>query len=251
MKIVKYRLEEIDDYGVLENGDIFKVDGDIFGSHTVTDLRVKADQVKLLPPVNPSKIIGMGINYYDFVESINMPVPETPYIFHKPVSALIGPDDPIVLPNETDVIGFEGELALVVGKEAKNVPEDKVQQYIFAYTCANDITNKTDLNRDGHLGIAKSYDTFCPIGPCMLTDLPGGKINVQCLLNGEQMQNGFTDNMIFSIPQLVSYISRIMTLYPGDLILTGTPAGVGTLQNGDKVEVRIEPIGALNNPVQL
>ena len=251
MKIVKYRLNGIDNYGVLDNDEIFKVDGDIFASYTVTDLKVKKDEVKLLPPVNPSKIIGMGINYYDFVKSINMPVPETPYIFHKPVSTIIGPDDPIVLPNSTDMIGFEGELTLVIGKKAKNIPEDKAEQYIYAYTCANDITNKTDFARDSHMGIAKSYDTFCPIGPCMLTDPPGNNFNVRCFLNGEQKQNGFTDDMIFSIPKMVSFISTIMTLLPGDLILTGTPAGPGTLQNGDMVEVSIESIGVLKNPVQL
>lgn len=251
MKIVRYRLDDLEYYGVLENGEIFRVDGDIFSSYTASDSPVEVERAVLLPPVSPGKIIGMGINYYDFVESVKMPVPERPYIFHKPVSTLIGPDEPVLLPNESDLISFEGELALVIGRKAKNVPEQDVGKYIFAITCANDITNKSDFTRDGHLGIAKSYDTFCPVGPCLVAGYPEEKLNVQCFLNGERKQHGYTDNMIFSIPKMVSFISAFMTLYPGDLILTGTPAGPETLKNGDRVDVKIDPIGTLSNPVQL
>ncbi len=208
-------------------------------------------EVRPLAPTVPSKIIGVGLNYRDHAEELKMPIPKEPLIFLKPVSALIGPEDYILLPPESAEVHYEGELAIVIGKEIYRPTSYKeAESAILGYTCFNDITARDLQRKDGQWTRAKSFNTFAPLGPFITKNLDPTDLNIQTRLNGKVVQNSSTRELIFKPAELVYFISNIMTLLPGDVIATGTPPGVGALGSGDTVEVEISGIGVLRNYVQ-
>jgi 2-keto-4-pentenoate hydratase/2-oxohepta-3-ene-1,7-dioic acid hydratase in catechol pathway len=216
-----------------------KIDGDALG----------VDELKLLPPVVPSKIICVGRNYAEHAAELGNQVPLEPLIFLKPPSSLIGPDEPIVYPAISERVDHEGELAVVIGQRARNLSEAEALAVVYGYTLANDVTARDLQKSDGQWTRGKGFDTFCPVGPWIDTTFDPANRQVRCLVNDEVRQDGNTALMIYSLPRVLAHVSRFMTLEPGDLLLTGTPAGVGPLRPGDVVTVEIEGLGRLANPV--
>ncbi|MBF6331862.1 fumarylacetoacetate hydrolase family protein [Nocardia transvalensis] len=204
--------------------------------------------VRLLAPAEPSKIVAVGRNYADHAAELGLATAERPRIFFKPPSAVIGQGETIVLPPQSAEVHHEAELAVVIGRRCRNVPSDRVSGVIAGYTCANDVTARDLQRRDGQPSYAKAFDTFCPLGPWLVTDLPAG-CRVRCRVNDVLRQDGEVADMLTSVTELVAYISEAMTLLPGDVVLTGTPAGVGVLVAGDTVTVDIPGVGELTNPV--
>jgi len=198
---------------------------------------------------HPSKIIAVGLNYYDHARELNMSVPEYPLIFLKPPTAVIYSGESIVYPPQSSEVHFEGELAVIIKDKIKNISVDKVRNHIAGYTCANDVTARDIQRNDGQWTRAKSFDTFCPLGPKIISDIDPSSLNICTRVNGLERQYSNTKNMIFDVFELTSYISGIMTLMPGDVIITGTPPGVGAINPGDTVEVEIEKVGVLMNKV--
>lgn len=207
------------------------------------------DQLKLLSPVQPSKIICVGRNYAEHAAELGNEVPPEPLIFLKPPSSLSGPDDPIVYPGISQRVDHEGELAVVIGRRARNLTEENALAVVYGYTLANDVTARDLQRSDGQWTRGKGFDTFCPVGPWVDTAFDPANRQVRCLVNGEVRQDGNTALMIYSLPRVLAHVSRFMTLEPGDLLLTGTPAGVGALHPGDVVTVEIEGLGQLSNRV--
>jgi 2-keto-4-pentenoate hydratase/2-oxohepta-3-ene-1,7-dioic acid hydratase in catechol pathway len=205
--------------------------------------------LKLLAPCCPSKIVCLGLNYRSHAEEFNLPIPPVPLIFLKPSTAVIGPDDSIILPRESRRVDYEAELGVVIGKKAKDVPADRAKDFIFGYTCVNDVSERHNQKEDGQWTRAKGYDTFAPIGPWIETDVNPDDLKIESFLNGEPRQSARTGDLIFSVTDLVSFISGVMTLLPGDVIATGTPSGIGRMNPGDTIEVKIEGIGTLRNYV--
>jgi 2-keto-4-pentenoate hydratase/2-oxohepta-3-ene-1,7-dioic acid hydratase in catechol pathway len=199
--------------------------------------------------IKPTKIIAIGLNYLDHAKELKMEIPDHPLIFMKPSTTVIGSGDAIILPPQTKELNYEGELAVIIKDTAKNILKDDAQHFIAGYTCANDVTAR-DLQRiDGQWTRAKSFDTFCPLGPRIVSYIDPKNLSIITRVNGAVKQNSNTKNMIFDVFELVSFVSEIMTLLPGDVIITGTPPGVGAIEAGDVVEVEIEGIGVLKNPV--
>jgi 2-keto-4-pentenoate hydratase/2-oxohepta-3-ene-1,7-dioic acid hydratase in catechol pathway len=215
-----------------------------------TGERFAVSDVRLLAPILPSKVIAVGKNYADHAKEMGVVAPSGPVIFFKPSTAVIGTGDAIRLPVDSDEVHHEAELAIVVGKLAKDVPREKAMDVIFGYTCANDVTARDQQRADGQWARAKGYDSFCPIGPWIETELDPSALAIQALVNGDVRQSGTTADMIHDIPTLISFMSHVMTLVPGDVILTGTPAGVGPIVAGDRVTIAIEGIGELSNSVR-
>ncbi len=197
----------------------------------------------------PTKIIAAGLNYKDHAAEIGMPLPEEPLIFFKPPSSVIGNNETIVLPSSSSHVEFEGELAVVIGKKAKDISADEASDYIAGYTCANDITARDLQKKDGQWSRAKGFDTFTPLGPDIVSGIDPTNLNITLKQNGEIKQQSNTKQMVFNVFEVVSFISKIMTLLPGDIILTGTPPGVAPIHNGDTLQVEIEGIGILTNSV--
>lgn len=204
---------------------------------------------ELLPPVRPGKIVCVGRNYAAHAAEHNAPVPQEPMIFLKAPSALLPPGAAIEVPAGIGRVDHEVELAIVIGKRARDVSKTDALDYVLGYTCANDVSARDLQNKDGQWGRAKGFDTFCPLGPWIVTDLDPADLAVRAWVNGELKQDSRTSFMLFNVPTLIAFISHVMTLEPGDIILTGTPAGVSPLQPGDTVRVEVEGIGALENPV--
>jgi 2-keto-4-pentenoate hydratase/2-oxohepta-3-ene-1,7-dioic acid hydratase in catechol pathway len=204
---------------------------------------------RLLAPVLPSKIVAVGKNYADHAKEMGGQVPASPLIFLKPSTSIIGPGESIALPWQSENVEHEAELAVVIGRLCSDVPVDRVQEVILGYTCANDVTARDLQHADGQWSRAKGFDTFCPIGPWIETDLDVEDARITCSVDGVLRQAGSTNDMVHDIATLIAYISSIMTLIPGDVILTGTPAGVGPIVAGNNVSVAIEGIGTLTNPV--
>jgi 2-keto-4-pentenoate hydratase/2-oxohepta-3-ene-1,7-dioic acid hydratase in catechol pathway len=200
--------------------------------------------------VQPSKIVAVGLNYKDHAAELKQALPQEPLLFLKPGSAVIGPFDPIIYPAMSTQVDYEGELAIVIGKKARGVSEAEADECIFGYTCFNDVTARDLQRADGQWTRAKGFDTFAPIGPWIETELDPRDLALETFLNGERRQASTTANLIFTPTYLVSFISRVMSLYPGDIIATGTPAGIGPMKAGDTVEVVIAGIGGLVNFVQ-
>lgn len=250
MKIVSFQLNGNVSYGVIENNEIMLIEGDIFGDFVVTDTRVSLDEIKILPPVVPSKAVCIGLNYHDHIEETNSKVPDRPVVFIKPSTAVIGHMDDIKYPELSKRVDYEGELAVVIGKKAKDINVNDAKEYIFGYTCGNDVTARDLQPADGQWTISKSFDTFLPLGPWIETELDPLNLEIRTYLNDELKQSSNTRHLIFDPYTLVSYISQIMTLLHGDIILTGTPSGIGPMKKGDKVVVEIENIGSLINYVK-
>ncbi len=252
MRIVRFTDGEDPAYGVLEEDGqvVAEIVGDpLYQGVQFTGNRVALNQVRLLAPVIPrSKIIGIGRNYADHAKELGNEVPTSPMAFFIPNTAVVGPDDPVVISDFAKEIHYEGELAVVIGRIAKDVPRERWQEVVFGYTCANDVSAR-DLQRgDGQWARAKGMDTFCPLGPAIETSLDPSDLRVITRRDGEVVQDGTTADLIFDIPTLIEFLSAAFTLLPGDVILTGTPAGVGPVDHGQRVEVEIEGIGTLANP---
>lgn len=206
--------------------------------------------VRLLAPCVPSKVIGVGMNYRRHAKEMGFNPPEKPILFLKPPTTVVGPGEPVLYPALSRQVEYEGELAVVIGREACNVRPEEAPRHILGYTCANDLTARDLQPKDGQWTVAKGFDTFCPLGPAIATGLDPALLTVTTRVNGQVRQSGPVSDLIFGVPELVSYISQVMTLLPGDIILTGTPAGVGPVQPGDTMEVEIPGIGVLANPVR-
>jgi len=236
-------------YGILGRDKIVQLEIAPWHGIKKTKQSHQLQNVTLLAPVKPSKIICVGLNYHAHVSASQSATkaPEEPMLFLKPSSAIIGPEDKIVYPKQSQRVDYEAELGIVIGKKAKNVDEQNVLEYILGYTCVNDVTARDLQKTDGQWGRAKGFDTFCPVGPWLIGGIDPGDLKIEGILNGIVKQSGKTSDMIFSVPFLVSYISSIMTLEPGDLISTGTPAGIEPMHPGDTIEVKIENIGTLKN----
>lgn len=204
----------------------------------------------LLTPVTPSKIICIGLNYHAHARELRMPVPEVPLVFLKPPTALAGPGDAVDFPDMSRHVDYEGELAVVLGRGGRHIPEEQALDHVLGYTLANDITARDLQKQDGQWTRAKGFDGFCPVGPCVATGLNPGQLEIRTYLNGQLKQRGLTTDFIFSVEEIVAFVSRIMTLLPGDLILTGTPPGVGPMRPGDAVRVECDAIGALENVIR-
>lgn len=236
-------------YGKLEGEMIQALEGDIFGDYRVTGRQYELKDVRLLAPCQPSKAVCVGLNYRRHAAELTMTVPEEPVIFIKPSTSIIGPGDDIVYWPMVQQLDYEAELVVVIGREAHNVSEKEADQYIFGYTVGNDVTARDLQRKDGQWTRAKSFNTFLPFGPQIVRGIDVSNVQVQSYLNGELKQNGRTSQMIFPVPYLVSFISKVMTLLPGDIIMTGTPEGVGPMQVGDTIEILVEKIGTLVNRI--
>ncbi len=238
-------------WGVVEDHRIWEVTPDIFSSFERTDRSFGMGEVRLLAPCVPSKIIAVGLNYKDHIAEFGRTeVPREPVIFLKAPSALIGPEDPIVLPRGVGRVDFEAEMAVVLSRKARNLSEGDAMDCVLGITCLNDVTARDVQKKDGQWARAKSFDTFAPLGPWIAAGLPLDQLRVESRVNKKVAQAGHTSQMIFSVPQIIAFVSRVMTLQPGDVISTGTPQGVGALQAGDVVEVFVEGVGILRNPVK-
>lgn len=233
--------------GVLEGDVVKETSGDLFSPPQFTGKTYAVDAVRLRAPLVPRHIIGIGKNFVP-EGAEKPPIPDMPILFFKPLTSVIGPDDAVLLPAGTDKIKFESELAVIIGREAKNLKPAEVKDATFGYTVANDVTAFNYFHPDGHWTIGKAFDTFSPIGPAIETELDLGRIRIQARVNGELKQDAPLERMIMPIGEMISYISRFMTLMPGDVILTGSPAGSDFVGHGDTVECRIDGIGSLVNP---
>ena len=232
------------------NGDrVDLIDTHPFGEVHLTGESHPLESVRLLAPILPSKVIAVGKNYAEHAAEMGGEVPAEPMIFLKPNTSVIGPGAEIRLPAMSQQVEHEAELAIVIGRLCREVPEDRVHEVILGYTCANDVTARDLQKSDGQWGRAKGFDTFCPLGPWIVTDLDVTDLAITCHVDDDERQSSRTSLLVHSVPKLVSWISEVMTLLPGDVILTGTPAGVGPLRDGDDVEVTIEGIGILANTV--
>lgn len=225
------------------------VEGDVFGEYRRLETSIPLKSVTLLPPVEPGKIICLGRNYVEHAREQGAEVPESPLIFLKAQTALIADHEEIRLPIQSEQVEHEAELVVVIGKKGRWIPVEQALQYVFGYTIGNDVTARDLQHKDGQWTRSKSFDTFCPVGPWIETELDASDTLITCRVNSELRQMASTREMVFTVPQIVAYISTVMTLLPGDLIFTGTPAGIGPLVNGDEVEVEIEGIGILRNTV--
>ncbi|MGH7311030.1 MAG: fumarylacetoacetate hydrolase family protein [Candidatus Rokuibacteriota bacterium] len=249
MRIVRFRIGDKTRYGVLDGMQVVEYSGTPFSAFRRGRRRYAARQVVMLAPVLPSKIVLVGPSYREHAAELGMPVPSDPLIALKPVSALIGPDDPIVHPAQSGRLECEAELAIVMRRRCRNPARGRALEHVLGYTCLNDVTARDLEEKDGMPGRAKAFDTFCPIGPCIATDIDPNAVTIETWVNGERRHSGSTTELIFPIEELVARVSEIMTLLPGDIIASGTPAGVGPLAPGDRVEIRIEGVGTLANTV--
>jgi 2-keto-4-pentenoate hydratase/2-oxohepta-3-ene-1,7-dioic acid hydratase in catechol pathway len=232
-----------------EEGEVAELAGHPFGPVAFTGRRLPLGGVRLLPPVLPSKVVAIGKNYADHATEMGGDVPEQPLLFLKPSTAVAGHGDPISYPPSSQRVDYEGELAVVIGRLCRDVPETRAAEVVLGYTCANDVTARDQQKTDGQWSRAKGYDTFCPLGPWIETDVDIADLRITTTVNGTTKQDGRTSQIVHKVPALIAYITTCMTLLPGDVILTGTPAGVGPLEIGDEVSVEIEGIGRLTNPV--
>ncbi len=250
MRFVRYQSKiEPAHYGWVMDEAVGPVEGTPFGEF----LRLEADQpledVHLLPPLEPGKIICIGRNYVAHAREHKAEVPEVPLIFLKPPSSVIGPGEPIILPPQSQQVEHEAELVIVIGKKGRWIPPEEALNYVLGYTIGNDVTARDLQRRDGQWTRAKGFDTFCPIGPWLETEFDPADAMITCHVNNELRQMASTRDMVFNVRQLIAFASSVMTLEPGDLLFTGTPSGVGPLLPGDVVEVTIDGLGSLKNPV--
>ena len=250
MRFVRYQTKEKSArYGWLLNDKIGDIEGDHFGEFRRLDATTPLADAQLLAPSQPSKIICVGRNYAAHAKEHDAEVPELPLIFFKPPSAVINPGDAIILPPQSRQVEHEAELVVVIGKRGRNIISEEAREHILGYSIGNDITDRDLQNADRLWTRGKGFDTFAPFGPWIDTDFDPSDAVVTCRVNGQMRQMASTRDMVFSVSTIIAFISSVMTLEPGDLIFTGTPAGVGALSDGDIVEVDIEGLGVLSNPV--
>jgi len=251
VKIVRYGQDGRERYGALEGDRIEPLEGELDAlKRTPGAKSIPLDTVRLLAPASPSKIVAAGLNYGEFVREQKVEPPKEPLLFIKPSTAVIGPNDAIVYPRQTQELYYEGELAIVIARRASRVPPSEARRYVLGYTCMNDVTAADLQSRDREFTRSKSFDTFAPLGPVIETAIENpDALALTTTHNGKLRQNTRTSDLIFKCDFLVSFISQIMTLLPGDVISTGTPPGVGQIQPGDVIEIEIEKIGVLINTV--
>ena len=258
MRIVRYELDGLKHYGIIDKTSLKEIEeesiygegvsaGGTFSDMSFTGRTVDPSDVHFIPPCQPSKIVAVGLNYRSHAQELNMQLPDEPLLFLKPSTSVIGHEDYIMYPAMTRRVDYEAELGVVIGKRAKGISADEAKAYILGYTCFNDVTARDLQGKDKQFTRSKSFDTFAPTGPWIETDLNPAACKVESYLNGKLKQSGNTSDLVFPVFQLVSFISSVMTLLPGDIIATGTPSGIGPMQVGDTVEVKIEGIGTLRN----
>jgi 2-keto-4-pentenoate hydratase/2-oxohepta-3-ene-1,7-dioic acid hydratase in catechol pathway len=235
-------------YAAERNGSWRLIAGDVFGDFREGP-EISPEGLRLLPPVMPSKIVCVGLNYRDHAAEQNKPLPPEPLLFIKPTSSVIGPGAAIEVPLWAGRVDHEAELGIVIGRPAFKVKMNKAAEYILGLTAVNDVTARQLQEKDGQYTRSKGFDTFCPIGPCVAVGLDGKDLQVRAYVNGNLRQDSRTRELIFTIPELVEFITSVMTLQPGDIISTGTPSGIGPIKPGDQVTVHVEGVGALTNPV--
>ena len=249
-RVVRFASETGPRYGLVQDREVAVIEPHPFAAHHPTGETVPLEGLQLLAPVIPSKIVCVGRNYRDHAAEMGGDVPAEPLLFTKPATAVIGPGQPIRYPSDlTSEVHHEAELAVVIGALLSQVTPEEAKLGIYGFTAANDVTARDLQRSDGQWTRAKGFDTFCPLGPAISTDIDPHDVGIRCSVNGEVRQDGTTRDLVFDVPTLVSYISQVMTLLPTDVILTGTPAGVGPIVPGDVVRVEIDGIGALENPV--
>ena len=249
MKFIRFEKDGQLCHGLLAQDAVQKITGDIFSDYTIGKECFRLDTVNLLSPCMPTKVVAVGLNYRGHAREMKMTIPDEPLLFLKPATAVIGPGASIIYPKMSQRVDYEGELGVVIGRQCKNVSEQNAPDYVFGYTCLNDVTARDLQKKDGQFTRSKSFDSFCPIGPCIETELDPSAVLIETYLNGQLRQETSTADFIFPVYRLVSFISQVMTLLPGDVIATGTPSSIGPMQAGDEVEVRISGIGSLRNRV--
>ena len=252
MRIARFTTGDDPIYGLVDGAGekIAEITGDpLYTRIELTGRTYAVDDVRLLAPVIPrSKVIGIGKNYHDHAKEMGGEAPAEPLMFLIPNTAVVGPGDPVVMPSQSSTVHYEGELAVVIGRMCKDVEPEDALKVVFGYTCANDVTARDLQKSDGQWSRAKGFDTFCPLGPWIETDLDPMDQPLVTRLDGEIVQDGHTSDMVHGVAELISHASKAFTLLPGDVILTGTPAGVGPVEVGQRVDVEIGDIGLLSNP---
>jgi len=251
MRFVRFAVDGRMLFGVVEGEDVAELDRSYLqGECARSGRRFPLDSVRLLCPTLPRKVVCVGLNYRDHAGEMGKPLPGEPCLFLKPPGSVIGPDDAIVYPRMTQRMDYEAELGVIIGKRIHNAGVDEALDAVLGYVCLNDVTARDLQARDGQWTRAKSFDTFCPIGPWITDDVSDpNNLEIELLLNGERRQHSNTNQFAFKVGELISFMSRVMTLDPGDAIATGTPSGIGPMEPGDTVEVRVEGIGTLRNYV--
>jgi 2-keto-4-pentenoate hydratase/2-oxohepta-3-ene-1,7-dioic acid hydratase in catechol pathway len=249
VRIARFSYGEGVAFGVVDGDHVIPIVGHPFAPIERTEVALKLVDVRLIAPVLPSKVVAIGKNYASHAAEMDSEVPEQPLIFLKPSTAVIGPGEKITSPASSERVDYEGELAVVISRLCRDVPEERAMDVVLGYTCGNDVTARDQQRADGQWSRSKGYDTFCPLGPWIETELDPADLAISTTLNGEVKQSSRTSMIVHKIPKLIAYITSCMTLLPGDVILTGTPDGIGPMQVGDDVSVTIEGIGTLTNPV--
>jgi 2-keto-4-pentenoate hydratase/2-oxohepta-3-ene-1,7-dioic acid hydratase in catechol pathway len=250
MKLARFQYQDRISFGRVEGEEIVIVDGSPLDSYRETSTHCRLSEVRLLAPLIPTKIVCIGLNFREHIEEIGAEVPEKPQIFLKPPSSLIGPGEDIIIPRGAERVDYEGELAVVIKRKMKDVPEAETLKCVLGCSCFNDVTERSIVMRNiADLALAKGFDTFGAFGPYVVTDLDPDKLGVKTYLNGKLMQNDSTKNCVFSVKHILHYVSQCMTLYPGDIVVTGTPKGIAPMKPGDVVEVEVEGVGKLKNSV--
>ncbi len=248
MKIARILWQDKLCYAKVEGQKYFLIEGDMFNIKSVSN-RPLDGNIKILPPTEPSKIVALGANYKKHAKELNLNINAVPLIFLKPPSSIIADGESIIIPPDAKKVDYEAELAIIIGKDCKNVKKEEVFDVILGYTCANDVSERVFQKSDGQWTRAKGFDTFCPVGPVIETELDGDNVNLKAVVNNKVVQQGNTSDMINDITTIITFITSVMTLKKGDLILTGTPEGVGQIRKGDTVEIIIDGIGSLKNKV--
>jgi len=249
MKIVRFAIDNKVKYGILRGESIQGIENKPYRYLKPVDHYYQLSEVKLLSPCLPSKIVALGLNYRTHAEEAKIPLPNAPLIFLKPSTAVIGPGENITYPSASHRVDYEGELGVVIKKPAWRVSVEEALDYVLGYTCFNDVTARDLQHSDLQWTRGKGFNTFAAVGPCIETELDPGNVVLETYLNGELKQQGNTNDLIYTIPVLINFISNVMTLLPGDIIATGTPSGIGPMYPDDTVEIKIEPIGTLRNCV--
>ncbi len=249
MKLARFEVGGQARFGRIEGEELIELDGSYFGAASPTGRRHPLGSARLLCPALPTKIVCLGLNYRDHAKEMGKPIPQEPCLFMKPETAVIGPEDTIRCPEMSRQVDYEAELAIVIGRTLRQAVPEEAMKAVLGYTCLNDVTARDLQAKDGQWTRAKGFDTFCPIGPWITDEVDPDHLDVELRLNGRVRQRSNTEQFVFRTAEIVSFISRVMTLRPGDVIATGTPSGIGPMQPGDVVEVIVQGIGTLRNKV--
>ena len=249
MKIIRFSFGKKISYGILEKETVKVMTGNPFKDIKYSGTKYKLSDIRLLAPCVPSKVVCLGLNYRSHADEFKLEYPKIPILFLKPATSVVGPEEKIIYPEMSHRVDYEAEMGIVMKKKASHVSPQDAMDYILGYTCFNDVSARDLQKPDGQWTLCKGFDTFAPIGPCIETEADPSNMPLAAYLNGELKQNGNTADLIFPVNEIVSFVSRAMTLLPGDVIATGTPSGIGPMNPGDTIEIKIDPIGILRNYV--